>query len=111
MGRATQGVRLINLEKRNDQIGSVCKVTSEEEEIDVYKRQSMGIPFSSNARIMPIWVRPLAPPPLSTSPTFCAWMGGSSKKRRKRYPHRLYCRHIHGSHCQMCIRDRYKIRL
>jgi len=29
MGRATQGVRLINLEKRNDQIGSVCKVTSE----------------------------------------------------------------------------------
>ena len=32
MGRATQGVRLINLEKRNDQIGSVCKVTSESEE-------------------------------------------------------------------------------
>ncbi|NDV64422.1 DNA gyrase subunit A [Bacteroides sp. 224] len=32
MGRATQGVRLINLEKRNDQIGSVCKVTSEQEE-------------------------------------------------------------------------------
>ena len=29
MGRATQGVRLINLEKRNDEIGSVCKVTSE----------------------------------------------------------------------------------
>ena len=29
MGRATQGVRLINLENRNDQIGSVCKVTSE----------------------------------------------------------------------------------
>ncbi|NDV59976.1 DNA gyrase subunit A [Bacteroides sp. 519] len=29
MGRATQGVRLINLEKRNDQIGSVCKVSSE----------------------------------------------------------------------------------
>ena len=32
MGRATQGVRLINLEKRNDQIGSVCKVMSESEE-------------------------------------------------------------------------------
>jgi len=32
MGRATQGVRLINLEKRNDQIGSVCKVESEAEE-------------------------------------------------------------------------------
>ncbi|MDR1808862.1 MAG: DNA gyrase subunit A [Prevotella sp.] len=30
MGRATQGVRLINLEKRNDQIASVCKVKSEE---------------------------------------------------------------------------------
>lgn len=32
MGRATQGVRLINLEKRNDEIASVCKVTSEQEE-------------------------------------------------------------------------------
>ena len=32
MGRATQGVRLIDLEKRNDQIGSVCKVASETEE-------------------------------------------------------------------------------
>ena len=32
MGRATQGVRLINLEKRNDQIGSVCKVNSSEQE-------------------------------------------------------------------------------
>ena len=32
MGRATQGVRLINLEKRNDQIGSVCKVESESDE-------------------------------------------------------------------------------
>ena len=32
MGRATQGVRLINLEKRNDEIGSVCKVMSETEE-------------------------------------------------------------------------------
>lgn len=36
MGRATQGVRLINLTKKNDQIASVCKVISqpdEEEEI------------------------------------------------------------------------------
>ena len=32
MGRATQGVRLINLEKRNDQIGSVCKVMTETED-------------------------------------------------------------------------------
>jgi len=37
MGRATQGVRLINLEKRNDEIAAVCKVMSEvipEEVID-----------------------------------------------------------------------------
>ncbi len=35
MGRATQGVRLIDLGKRNDRIGSVCKVASEQEETDV----------------------------------------------------------------------------
>lgn len=29
MGRATQGVKLINLEKRNDEIASVCKVLSD----------------------------------------------------------------------------------
>jgi DNA gyrase subunit A len=35
MGRATQGVRLINLSKKNDQIASVCKVMREEvEEIE-----------------------------------------------------------------------------
>lgn len=32
MGRATQGVKLINLGKRNDQIASVCKVMSEKDE-------------------------------------------------------------------------------
>src|SRR5690554_2137684 len=32
MGRATQGVRLINLEKRNDKIASVCKVDSGDDE-------------------------------------------------------------------------------
>ncbi len=32
MGRATQGVRLINLDKRGDEIASVCKVLSENEE-------------------------------------------------------------------------------
>ena len=32
MGRATQGVKLIDLEKRNDSIGSVCKVTSQEDD-------------------------------------------------------------------------------
>ena len=34
-GRATQGVRLINLGKRNDQISSVCKVTTETESPEV----------------------------------------------------------------------------
>lgn len=32
MGRATQGVRLINLEKRNDEIASVCVVDTNEED-------------------------------------------------------------------------------
>ena len=32
MGRATQGVKLINLEKRNDTISSVCQVPTEDEE-------------------------------------------------------------------------------
>jgi len=31
-GRATQGVRLINLTKKNDTIASVCKVMSSQEE-------------------------------------------------------------------------------
>lgn len=35
MGRATQGVRLINLEKRNDEIASVCKVLSESVDEDM----------------------------------------------------------------------------
>ena len=36
MGRATQGVRLINLSKKNDVIASVCKVMhSQAEEEDV----------------------------------------------------------------------------
>ena len=45
MGRATQGVRLIDL----DQIGSVCKVTSESEEENVDNEDSVsvdGIPFN-----------------------------------------------------------------
>jgi len=32
IGRATQGVRLINLGKRNDEIASICKVMAEQEE-------------------------------------------------------------------------------
>ena len=42
MGRATQGVRLINLEKRNDQIGSVCKVTSESLEDEIPTEEIEG---------------------------------------------------------------------
>ncbi len=37
IGRATQGVRLINLEKRNDKIASVCKVMAETELEDEIK--------------------------------------------------------------------------
>ena len=55
MGRATQGVRLINLEKRNDEIASVCKVLSEsEEEIAEQKaeqearQENEGREFSEN---------------------------------------------------------------
>lgn len=47
MGRATQGVRLINLEKRHDEIASVCRVTSEvpeevelPEEVDLPKDET-----------------------------------------------------------------------
>lgn len=41
LGRATQGVKLINLEKKNDEIASVCKVQSEaEEDFDEESSQS-----------------------------------------------------------------------
>ena len=50
MGRATQGVRLINLEKRNDQIGSVCKVTTESLEDEVPTEEIEGqIPVDPTA--------------------------------------------------------------
>jgi len=42
MGRATQGVRLINLEKRNDQIGSVCKVMTESLEDEIPTEETEG---------------------------------------------------------------------
>jgi DNA gyrase subunit A len=38
IGRTAQGVRLINLEKRHDEIASVCKVLSEADEQDVEKK-------------------------------------------------------------------------
>ncbi|MBX9189740.1 DNA gyrase subunit A [Bacteroides sp. K03] len=50
MGRATQGVRLINLEKRNDQIGSVCKVTTESLEDEIPAEEIEGqIPVDPTA--------------------------------------------------------------
>ena len=42
MGRATQGVRLINLEKRNDQIGSVCKVMTESLKDEIPAEEKAG---------------------------------------------------------------------
>ena len=50
MGRATQGVRLINLEKRNDQISSVCKVQtqSEEEEDETVGPEPDAMPMTED---------------------------------------------------------------
>lgn len=48
MGRATQGVRLINLEKRNDEIASVCKVASETTEIENQEGTTNTITESEN---------------------------------------------------------------
>lgn len=42
MGRATQGVRMINLEKRNDHIGSVCKVMTESLEDEIPAEEAEG---------------------------------------------------------------------
>jgi DNA gyrase subunit A len=44
MGRATQGVRLINLEKRHDQIASVCKVASEQLEEELPQNDDATTP-------------------------------------------------------------------
>ena len=41
MGRATQGVRLINLGKRNDEIASVCKVLTDIDEIEVIDQEAL----------------------------------------------------------------------
>ena len=59
MGRATQGVRLINLEKRSDTIASVCCVDTdtdedvetiqvEGQEIDLYEDQVDATPETVN---------------------------------------------------------------
>ncbi|MDE6266680.1 MAG: DNA gyrase subunit A [Muribaculaceae bacterium] len=47
MGRATQGVRLINLEKRNDEIASVCCVEADEEaEAEVIEAMQEELPMT-----------------------------------------------------------------
>ena len=42
MGRATQGVRIINLEKRNDEIASVCKVMSATDDESIVESSAEG---------------------------------------------------------------------
>lgn len=51
MGRATQGVRLINLTKKNDVIASVCKVMSSELEEMVEEESRKEFAQSTNAII------------------------------------------------------------
>ena len=51
MGRATQGVRLINLDKRNDEIASVCKVNSQEDDDDESLIEDLKLDDSSEAEI------------------------------------------------------------
>ena len=48
IGRATQGVRLINLEKRNDEIASVCKVISETDIEEIEKENMKNDLFEEN---------------------------------------------------------------
>ena len=53
MGRATQGVRLINLEKRNDEIASVCKVeTSETEDTNIEVGDEQNSDIANNNATM-----------------------------------------------------------
>lgn len=63
MGRATQGVRLINLEKRNDHISSVCKVqTEDEEDIPADETLVEGVETTDNAaENAPVKEQPQAP--------------------------------------------------
>ncbi len=56
MGRATQGVRLINLEKRNDEIASVCVVDKEEEQsiqegVENVSEENVNIDSNSTATV------------------------------------------------------------
>jgi DNA gyrase subunit A len=51
IGRATQGVRLINLEKRHDEIASVCKVLSEEDEKSVEEKAQSEAILNANVNL------------------------------------------------------------
>ncbi|MCC8094357.1 MAG: DNA gyrase subunit A [Tannerellaceae bacterium] len=55
IGRATQGVRLINLEKRHDEIASVCKVLSDEGEELVEEKAELE---AMEAAVNPIQMLP-----------------------------------------------------
>ena len=52
MGRATQGVRLINLTKKNDSIASVCKVMSASEE-EIVEQENRSEMEQNNASLTP----------------------------------------------------------
>ena len=49
IGRATQGVRLINLGKRNDEIASVCKVLSQQDEEIAEEKAEMEVIHNDSA--------------------------------------------------------------
>jgi DNA gyrase subunit A len=48
-GRATQGVRLINLEKRNDEIASVCEVETAPDEEEIVTAENVEVVSSEEA--------------------------------------------------------------
>ena len=48
MGRNTQGVRLINLEKKNDEIASVCKVQSQPEPVEDAESDTLDADTTTN---------------------------------------------------------------
>ena len=48
MGRNTQGVRLINLEKKNDEIASVCKVQSQPEPVEDAESETLDADTTTN---------------------------------------------------------------
>jgi DNA gyrase subunit A len=54
MGRATQGVRLINLTKKNDVIASVCKVMSSEMEARINQSDTESVENDSAQSLAPI---------------------------------------------------------